>query len=169
MMQRSLVICSYPSLLAGPPTLMCPCVGVNRRTSLKSSSLLLYQDPACRVHLTWIVCELGGKWPYSWCFAGFYFQDLSKQHVTSLYSSHLAFSKCISLAFIWCIHTVALTQPQLGRNPVLFFQRIQISYFSKLSRVGVNRNVKLIPVFTFKVASVSSETMFIQSFQAVVI
>ena len=38
---------------------------------------------------------------------------------------------------------------------------------SKLPRVCMNGNVKLIPVFTFKVASVSSETMFIQSCQAV--
>ena len=37
---------------------------------------------------------------------------------------------------------------------------------SKLSRVGVNENVKLILVFAFKAASVSSETMFIQSCQA---
>ena len=38
---------------------------------------------------------------------------------------------------------------------------------SKLSRVDVNENVKLILVFTFKATSVSSETMFIQSCQAV--
>ena len=38
-------------------------VGINRRTSLMSWSLLLKQCPACLVHLTWMVCEMGGKWP----------------------------------------------------------------------------------------------------------
>ena len=39
----------------------------------------------------------------------------SKQHVALLCSSHLAFSLCILLASMWCIHTVLLTQPQLGK------------------------------------------------------
>ena len=30
-----------------------------------SSTLLLQQGPACLVCLTWMVCEMGGKWPYS--------------------------------------------------------------------------------------------------------
>ena len=44
---------------------------VYRRTSLMSSSLLLQQCPACLVRDTWMFYEIGGKWPYSCCFAGF--------------------------------------------------------------------------------------------------
>ena len=28
--------------------------------------------------LSWMVCKMGGKWPYSYCFVGCYFQDLFK-------------------------------------------------------------------------------------------
>ena len=45
----------------------------------------------------------------------------SKQHVAFFYSSHLAFSPYVLLASIWCIHTVVLTQSQIGKNPVLFY------------------------------------------------
>ena len=41
--------------------LVCLCVGVNKRTSLKSSSLLLQQCTGCLVHLTCMVCEMGGE------------------------------------------------------------------------------------------------------------
>ena len=46
----------------------------------------------------------------------------SKQHTEFLCSSDLTFSPGISLKSMWCIHTVILTQPQLGRNPTLFYQ-----------------------------------------------
>ena len=54
------------------------CVGVHKSTSLKSSSLLLQQCPACLVCLTWIVFMIGGRWPYSWCLVGCCRQDLLK-------------------------------------------------------------------------------------------
>ena len=54
----------------------------------------------------------------------------SKQHVTFSSNSHLIFSPDISLASRWCICTVVLIQPQLGRNVVLFYQRHQISIWS---------------------------------------
>ena len=57
--------CMY--VRAGCPAFARPYVGVHRSTSLMSSSLLLQQCPACLVRLTWIVFEMGGKWPYSWC------------------------------------------------------------------------------------------------------
>ena len=50
-----------------------------------------------------------------------------KQHATFLCSFHLAFSLCVLLASMWCILTIVRTQPQLGRNPVLFYQIDQIS------------------------------------------
>ena len=38
--------------------------------------LLLHQNPACLVRLTWIVFVMGGKWLYSYCFVGCCPQDL---------------------------------------------------------------------------------------------
>ena len=37
---------------------------------------LLQQCPAYLVRLTWIVLEMGSRWPYSCCFVGCYLQDL---------------------------------------------------------------------------------------------
>ena len=63
---------------AGRPAYAWPCVGVHKSTSLISSSLLLQQCPACLVRLTWIVFEIGGRCPYSWCLVGCCRQDLFK-------------------------------------------------------------------------------------------
>ena len=63
---------------AGRPAFARPCVGVHKRTSLMSSSLLLQQCPACLVRPTWIVFVIGGRWPYSWCLVGCCRQDLFK-------------------------------------------------------------------------------------------
>ena len=61
---------------AGRPAFARPCVGINKSTSLMSSSLLLQQCPACLVRLTWIIFLIGGRWPYSWCLVGCCCQDL---------------------------------------------------------------------------------------------
>ena len=90
--------CMY--VQAGRPAFARPYVGVHRSTSLMSSTLLLQQCRACLVRLTWIVfvmgstwplaaalwgtasrnCsiffEMGGRWPYRWCFVGCCLQDL---------------------------------------------------------------------------------------------
>ena len=66
--------CMY--VLAGRPAFSRPYVGVNRSTSLMSSSLRLQQCPSCLVRLTWIVFVMGGRWPYSWCLVGRCRQDL---------------------------------------------------------------------------------------------
>ena len=63
---------------AGRPAFARPYVGFHKSTSLMSSSLLLQQCPACLVRLIWIVFEIGGRWPYSWCLVGCYRQDLFK-------------------------------------------------------------------------------------------
>ena len=60
--------CMY--VRAGRPVFTRPYVGVNRSTSLMSSSLLLQQCPACLVRLAWIIFVMGGTWPYSWCLVG---------------------------------------------------------------------------------------------------
>ena len=46
----------------------------------------------------------------------------SKWHVVFLCSSHPTFSPCVSLVSNWCTYAVVPTQPELGRNPVLFYQ-----------------------------------------------
>ena len=61
---------------AGRPAFSRPCVGIHKSTSLMSLSLLLQQCPACLVRLTWIVFEIGGRWPYSWCLVGCCCHDL---------------------------------------------------------------------------------------------
>ena len=63
---------------------------------------------------------MGGKCLYSYCFVGYCFQDLFK-------TVHSIFSLSISLKSKWCSHTVVLTWLQLGRIPILFYQRDQIS------------------------------------------
>ena len=63
---------------AGRPAFARPCVGVQKSTSLMSSSLLLQQCPACLLRLTWIVFVIGGRWPYSWCLVVCCRQDLFK-------------------------------------------------------------------------------------------
>ena len=43
-----------------------------------SFSLVLQQRLAYLAYLTWTVCEMGNKWPYSCCFVGYSFQHLFK-------------------------------------------------------------------------------------------
>ena len=53
-----------------------PCEGVYRSTSSMSLSLLLQQYPAYLVRITWMVFEMGDRWPYNCCFVGCCLQDL---------------------------------------------------------------------------------------------
>ena len=62
----------------GRPAFGRPYVGVQKSTSLMSSSLLLQLCSACLVRLTWIGFVMGGRWPYSWCLVGCCRQDLFK-------------------------------------------------------------------------------------------
>ena len=112
--------CKYA--IAGQPILVCLCVGVHRRTSPISLHLFLLQCLVCLLCYTWLICEMGGTWPYSCCLVGLlpgFVQDIT-QH--SLCSPHLAFSVCILLVFMWCINVVVWTLLQLGRNSVLFYR-----------------------------------------------
>ena len=95
--------CMY--VQAGRPALARPYVGVDRSTSLMSSSLLLQQCPACLVRLTWIVFVMGGRWPYSWCFVWCCRQELF----------NIARNKR-------CFHTAVSTGPLPGRNCVSFYR-----------------------------------------------
>ena len=78
-------------------------------------------------YLTWMVCEMWGKWLYKFLFVGYCFQDLMEiaHRILVLFPSN--FFSCISYESRWCIHTVVLTQPWLGRNLISFYQGDQIS------------------------------------------
>ena len=94
-------------VFAGRPTVACPCVGIHRRTSLMC--------PTCLVRLALTAYEIGSKWSYNRCFVGCCFQDLSKIACNIL----LAFSVGAKSESKCYNHTVVLTQPQLGRIPIL--------------------------------------------------
>ena len=67
-------------------------------------SLLFQQCPACHIHLTWMVCEMGGKWIYSCCFVGWCFQDMFKTTCSILV---YFFSGLFSIFFVG-VHVVHL-------------------------------------------------------------
>ena len=70
------ILYRHRTVLAGRPAFAHPCEGVHRSMSPMSLSLLLQLCLRCLVRLTWIVFVMGGKWPYSYCFVGFFLQDL---------------------------------------------------------------------------------------------
>ena len=82
-------------------------------------------------------------WLMRWVVSGCTAADLlavasrscSKQHLAFLHCSHLDFSPCILLVSIWCIHSVVLTQKKIERNPILFYQRDQISIWLIISEL----------------------------------
>ena len=82
-------------VFAVQPALVCPCGRVHRRTLPKSLPLLLQQYSACLVSLTWMVCEIGGKWPYYSFFFECYFQDLFKTACSNFVWFPLTFSQVI--------------------------------------------------------------------------
>ena len=57
-------------------------------------------------------------------------------------SSHLAYSLCILLASMWCIHAVVSTHPQLERNSCFFVinSEMQISFLHSY----LNRSITII-------------------------
>ena len=89
--------CMY--VRAGRPAFARPYVGVHRSTSLRSSSLLLQQCPACLVRLTWIVFVMGGRWPYSLCLVGCCRSDLFNiaRNILVSMSSSFFFSRLVSV------------------------------------------------------------------------
>ena len=82
----------YRYFLLGRPTLARPCEKVHRRTSLMILSLFLQQSPTYLVRLTWMVLEIGGRWPYSYCFVGCWFEDLFNTARNILVQLPLSFS-----------------------------------------------------------------------------
>ena len=118
---------------ASRPTLVCPCVGVFKRTSLMSLFLLLQQLPACLfvLHVYFARWEVGG------CTAtvllGFAFRISSCQYPAFLCNFHLAFFSVLFLyAFLlvsmWCIRIVAWTQQNLEGIPFYLIRQIIFPY-----------------------------------------
>ena len=64
---------------------------------------------------SWMVFEMGTKWPHSCCFVGCCFPDLFKTARSIIY--------CSFLAFMWCIHTIVLTQSQLEKIRFILLYR----------------------------------------------
>ena len=75
----------YQFLLLG----RCCCAEIDK-PSLMSSSLFPQQYPEC---LTRIVCEMGGKWPYSFWIVEHWFPDLFKTACSILRSRRLVYSR----------------------------------------------------------------------------
>ena len=113
-----------------------------------NSSLLHQQCSACPIHLEWFV-----RWEVNGCIAavlwGVASWICSKQHIAFLCSPYLAFSPYVLLMSRWCIHTVVLTQPQLGRNPVLFFaERSDFHMIDNLSIAVHPLAMHMLPLFS---------------------
>ena len=104
------------------------------------SSLLPQQYPACLVRLIWMVFEIGGRWLYSWFLVGWCFQGLFSIGRSIFVQFRLAFSLYVLSASIWCIHTVELTQPLLGRNCVLFYRIVYIlrSFHTVIHQISIS-------------------------------
>ena len=84
----------------------------------------------CPGGLSCRVCEIGAKWSQSCSFVSASSRISSRQCAAFLCRSHLAFSQCVLLVYIWCIHPVVWIELQIGRNPVLFYRIDQISIWS---------------------------------------
>ena len=105
--------CPYRTdVFASRPTLVCPSVRVQRRTTVISSMWFLQQWPACLARVTWMVCERGASGHTAAVLEDSPAKIISKQRVASMCGSHQAFS----LKWRKCCHTIVHTRLQLGRN-----------------------------------------------------
>ena len=110
--------CMY--VRAGRPAFSRPYVGVQRSTSLMSSSLLLQQCPVCLVRLTWIVFVIGGMWPYSWCLV-----ECCRQDLFNIARSILVWlpSSFVSSRFV-SVQVVVYLQDMQSQNFQLIFKEM---------------------------------------------
>ena len=75
---------SYDSKHYTTFTSISPSIGVHARTSFMSFYLFLLQCLAYLDHLTWMVCAMGSKWPYSCCFSGFVQNSVNHLYVVPI-------------------------------------------------------------------------------------
>ena len=69
-----------------------------------SSSLLFQQCPACLVRLTWMVLEIGGKWPYSCCFVDCFFRELFNNNTQSILAKFPLSIFSMRLVSVYMVH-----------------------------------------------------------------
>ena len=149
---------------AGCPAFAWPCEGVNRSTSLMSSSLLLQQCPACLVRLHLIVFMIGGRWPYSCCFvdlfniarsilaqlpSSFYFTDADYADEIALLANAPAQAETL-------LHSMERAAAGIG----LHVNAHQTEYmrFNQTGNISIlnGSSLKLVNKFTYLGSSVSS-------------
>ena len=84
------------------PTLVCPWVGVHKRTSLMSMS----------VHLTWRIREMRRQWSYSCCFVWCCFQDLFKiaRSIHVKFSSSFFFKRFVRVQVVQLYNSYSLEE-----------------------------------------------------------
>ena len=91
-----------------------------------SSSFLLLR----LLHLTWMVCVMGRRWPYNCCFLRCCFRKLFKtaDNILVLLPSCLFFMYFLSLCVLstCCMDIVVWASLQFGRNLVLFYKINQL-------------------------------------------
>ena len=118
------ILCPYKAdkvnlcLSANTGTSMCR---VYKKRWLICLFLLLQQYLAWFIYLTWIVCEMGSRWPYSCCFIGCCFLDLFKTApcIRVLFPLNIFFMRFVSLNVVHPYSS--MTQLQLRRNSILFY------------------------------------------------
>ena len=86
---------------------------------------LILTSPA--VFLKWMVCEMGGKWLYSYCFVGCFFQDLFK---TFLHSSQFFPIHFISIQLV---HLYNSTATAWKKSCFILSERSDFSMINNLS------------------------------------
>ena len=101
----------WMKVFADRPTLVCPYIGVHRRTFLMSSFSLY--PLVCFTDLWFVRWEISGLPVAFLCDAAS--KIGLKQHAESFCSSHLAFSPNVFLESTWCNHTILLTRLPLWR------------------------------------------------------
>ena len=107
------------------PTLVCPCLGVHKRTLLKILSLFHLQCSTYPDHRTWMICEIRGKWPCSRYFVRCCFQDFLKTTHSILVLILSSFFSEYFLEFKWCNYRVVQTQLEFK---LYFIREVRFPY-----------------------------------------
>ena len=75
--------------------------------------------PECLACLTWVICEMGGKWPYRCTFVGCCFQDLFKiaRSIFMWFPSSFFFIRFVSVSVV---HLYCSTDTDTEEIPIYF-------------------------------------------------
>ena len=92
-----------------------------------SASHVLLQQPACPVRLIWMVFEMGGRWPFSYCFVGCCFQDLFKM-ARSILVQLLSSFFSIRLVSIQVVNSYSSLDTTAARKKLRIFYRIKSDF-----------------------------------------